>query len=257
MAGASSHFYQSCAAVAITILACTTQDHKTSPLPDRPTATAVAPPTAATTKPVADSSQLPEAAVVKQDPEFVEWLVNHALRHPRDARFIEIRDSTKQLRNYRKIPDGIEISDTLASGNRYVVRIIKKKFHPKQHRITRDSVGWVTRIDGQTFWGTDGGLPRDEIKKIQVFINGRAIAIPNRAWKPYYEPSLYIPDSTSSFFYVSAYESRNEQYCYLYMLNSDGAGAYEVKFIFDHHQYITDYALLCPLGLEMDGVPDK
>ncbi|MBL7986697.1 MAG: hypothetical protein JNJ94_01375 [Chlorobi bacterium] len=254
MSGSLVSLYSACFAFATILLSCTTQEQKPSASSEQPPIIAGAD-TSTTSSPSGNTtfSQRPPTVPLQQDQELVENLIRDALHHPRDARFIEIRDSAKQLLNYRRIPDGIEISDTLASGNRYLVRITKKKFHAKRHHITRDSAGWILQIDRKPYWGSDGRLPRYEIQKIEVCINGHNITIPKRAWANYYEPSLYLPDSTRPP-HATVYESRDARYCYLYMSNGDAAGAYDVKFIFDHRTYITDFALLDAIDLEIDGV---
>ena len=85
------------------------------------------------------------------------------------------------------------------------------------------------RIDGKTFYGTDGEKPHTEIASVSLTINGDSISIPNRAWNDLYEPDLHN---------LEVYSSQDKHRIYILMSNSDGAGAYDLAWCIVNGKYI-------------------
>lgn len=79
--------------------------------------------------------------------------------------------------------------------------------------------GYVATIDGMYLWGTDGNMPRIEVKAMNVVLRSKEINI-NR------------------FFYSDIFECSNNFNVYkrgdtyiVYQQNSDGAGSYELVWV--------------------------
>lgn len=87
---------------------------------------------------------------------------------------------------------------------------------------------YVVKIDNKPFWGTDGGLPTKTIKSVQAIIGKDTIPIPKSKFNDLYNPNL------SGTVYISSDKSR----LYIYMINSDGAGGYEVTWIIQNKKYL-------------------
>ena len=79
----------------------------------------------------------------------------------------------------------------------------------------------IEKIDGKPFWGTDGEMPREEYKNIQIYINGKQVFIPKSAYDDLYEPTFYTENN-------SVYYDKELDSYYIVATNSDGAGAYMV-----------------------------
>jgi hypothetical protein len=76
-------------------------------------------------------------------------------------------------------------------------------------------------------------MPRTEIKSMSIKWNKINLAIPDSAFSNFYEPHIcldYLP--------VEAYIFKN-QYLYLYIIGSDFADGFSVKFVFDKRKYLT------------------
>lgn len=80
--------------------------------------------------------------------------------------------------------------------------------------------GFVDYIDGRRIWGTDGSFPRTEVSEIKVSANGPSIEI-----HPVFYRDLF--ECTNSF---KVY--RNGDAWFVWQMNSDGAGAYELVWVF-------------------------
>ena len=98
---------------------------------------------------------------------------------------------------------------------------ILKDFNPDNRIIDWVNNRSISSIDGQHVWGTDGELPKTEINKIAIKINGEAIDV-NRT------------------FYANLFECDNEFNIYkkgdtyfVYQDNSDGAGYYQIVWVLD------------------------
>jgi hypothetical protein len=194
-----------------------------------------------------DSSELQYFADVnpslKQDEIVLAYLRKHVLRHPDDMRFIEIRDRRRRIAISHCDGGMIAFRDSLRSGNTYAITITSRTFDSARHRIgwERDHAEpkyrWVGWIDGRRFYGTDGTMPQDEFDSFIVTINGRDIDIPKGACSRFYNPNFcsYFGGGAS----VEAYESSDGRHLYIYMGASDGAGAYSIKWVFDHKRWLT------------------
>ncbi|MHA3788953.1 SH3 domain-containing protein [Flavobacterium hauense] len=116
------------------------------------------------------------------------------------------------------------------SDGKITVTITKGKFEPKKHTLEfYDKDKWLTKIDGRTFLGTDGGIPEWEYKSVEVLNNGKKIIIPAEDLKAIYQPNLKNT--------VVNYDQKNET-LYIHSANSDGAGAYDVLWIIKKGTYM-------------------
>jgi len=79
----------------------------------------------------------------------------------------------------------------------------------------------IKRIDGRSIWGTDGGFPKTQVAGINVKINEQEIAI----HKAFYS-DIYECDNDFKIY------KRGETY-FVSQFNSDGAGAYDIVWVFD------------------------
>ena len=114
-----------------------------------------------------------------------------------------------------------EIKVEFSSGN----------FQKERHIIRASPDSGVVQIDGHYFMGTDGEIPRTEIKRFIIEINQQKIDVPNSIFSDLYEPNFSGADA-----YV---DKRGNLYIIMY--NSDGAGSYNVIFIMDNKKHLTRY----------------
>lgn len=87
--------------------------------------------------------------------------------------------------------------------------------------IDRQGGKWVTAIDGRPVWGTDGNFPKTQVDNVKVIIDGKKVEI-----HEVFYSDIYECDSGLSIY-------KNGDTYFAHQLNSDGAGAYEIVWVFD------------------------
>jgi hypothetical protein len=87
---------------------------------------------------------------------------------------------------------------------------------------------FLIEIDGKPFWGTDGGIPRKIIKSVICKFGNKKISIPLKEYADLFEPNLN----------GEVYISKDKKRIYIYMMNSDAAGSYEVTWIIQDNKYM-------------------
>lgn len=111
----------------------------------------------------------------------------------------------------------------------FTITIKSKKFDVKNNKITKDKQGIITKINQKEIWGSDGMLPQTEYESITILDGNQKINLPKSEYENLYNVSL---ESTS------AYYDAREKTLYIQASNSDGAGSYEVVFVFENGKFI-------------------
>ena len=133
-------------------------------------------------------------------------------------------DRVKWLEKLPKVAKGIEKKNAIHfSGKDIQVALSTEKFDKSKHsfKYNKEYPDAIEKIDGKPFWGTDGEMPREEYKNIQIYINGKQVFIPKSAYDDLYEPTFYTENN-------SVYYDKELDSYYIVATNSDGAGAYMV-----------------------------
>ncbi|RXQ90945.1 hypothetical protein EO244_12635 [Ancylomarina salipaludis] len=96
-----------------------------------------------------------------------------------------------------------------------------KAFDQTNRIVGKQDDRWITSIDGRPVWGTDGDFPKTEVNNISVEINGLNLEVHKVFFSDIYEcdNSFSVYESNGTFF--------------VYQWNSDGAGAYQIVWVFD------------------------
>lgn len=109
----------------------------------------------------------------------------------------------------------------------FQVIITTGTFNKSKHKIQYVDK-YVVKIDNKPFWGTDGGLPTRTINSVYIIIGKDTISIPTTKMNDLYNPNLFA---------TNVYFSRDRKRLYIDMINSDGAGGYEVTWIIQDKKY--------------------
>lgn len=119
------------------------------------------------------------------------------------------------------------------------VYLTTSSFDTTGHVLTYDQ-GKLKLIDNKPFWGTAGTIPKTKIKIYQVsFAEHMPNRIPADAFNDLYEPVTCLLTSTKKSKPLTncrVFESSDKQRKYIYMLNGEGKGAYEVTWVLHHNQ---------------------
>ena len=133
-------------------------------------------------------------------------------------------DRVKWIEELPKVAKGVEKKNAIHfSGKDIRVTLTSQKFDKSKHsfKYNKEYPDAIEKIDGKPFWGTDGEMPREEYKNIQIYINGKQVFIPKSAYDDLYEPTFYTENN-------SVYYDKELDSYYIVATNSDGAGAYMV-----------------------------
>jgi hypothetical protein len=110
-------------------------------------------------------------------------------------------------------------------------------FRPFSRKVRKIEYGksegeerYVKFIDGKFPWGIDGNIPRQEYEYIKIVVGKRTNRLAPKFIGDLFEPNLNM---------TSAYYDPASGRCYLEALNSDGAGAYMVVWVFEHGELVS------------------
>jgi hypothetical protein len=123
----------------------------------------------------------------------------------------------------------------------FAVHITASPFKKQNHKLTYtyyDSAKYLAKIDGKNFYGTDGGPPQTEISAVYFVVNKDTIFPPRKFYDDLYQPNMFLSNSKTEIQFVYGYKSRNKKFIYIGMLNSDGAGSYEVIWVIENKKII-------------------
>ena len=133
-------------------------------------------------------------------------------------------DRVKWIEELPKVAKGVEKKNAIHfSGKDIQVALSTEKFDKSKHsfKYHKEYRDIIEKIDGKPFWGTDGEMPREEYKSIEVKIRGKQVFIPQSAYNDLYESYLYTE-------FNSVHYDKDNDILYIVANNGDGAGAYMV-----------------------------
>ena len=151
-------------------------------------------------------------------------------------------DGSKTKMNLIPLLNCTDSSVTFLEGG-VIVDIYSSKFDTIGHDLSFDpQQPFLVLIDNQPFWGTDGGVPKERIRSV-IFIHEKyKLTLPDSAIAGLYEPNFCYNDKKTGKpvkSLCSVFRSDDKKRVYIYMLNSDGAGAYEVTWVIQDGKYYT------------------
>lgn len=125
-------------------------------------------------------------------------------------------------------------------GNNITVTIKAGTFDPSKHKIgTYGEKKHVVRIDGKPFYGNYGTLPNYSIASVTMTIGKDTVLIPAEAYADLYSPQFtYNDEKGAARTYNGVYLSPDKRTIYIYMLNRESIGSYEVTWIIQDKKYL-------------------
>lgn len=175
---------------------------------------------------------------------FMNFTIENLLNKASDKCYISNRNILKKLQNRFCDSTTVLIEDTLQNGETCKITIKSGLFKSKEHHIeANNDTSSIQKIDDQFPYGAAYGIPKVEIKHINIEINGISLKIPKAAYSNLYSP-LFCR-SFQFFKQIEAYESLNGKYLYVYIYGGNAADSYFSKLVFDRSGYktriISDY----------------
>ena len=122
----------------------------------------------------------------------------------------------------------------------FYVKIVTGSFEKEKHKLLYYNEKYLIKIDNKPFWGTNYSLPKKKIFSVTITIGKDTIKIPATAYFDLYEPVLSYYDKTSGAAktHSAIYLSKDGRKIYIYMINGEGAGSYEVTWIIQDKTYL-------------------
>ena len=131
-------------------------------------------------------------------------------------------------------------------GNVKVV-ITTARFDPEKHKITRDE-DHVVKIDNKPYYGNYGEMPNNHITSVAVVVDKDSVDIPPAAYTDLCNVSFtYRDNSGTERSNNGVYRSKDNRKIYVYLLNKDGKGGYEVTWVIQDKKFlrrVVDYGIV-------------
>ncbi|WP_343704238.1 SH3 domain-containing protein [Chitinophaga sp.] len=142
------------------------------------------------------------------------------------------RSRLKMVQGFPEVPVHKTAGDSLVFQHDSLRLVLRKgPFRQESRRLQysrNEGFEFVTHIDGRDFWGTDGGVPREEYSAFRPSWKGRPVNMPDSAFNDVFEPNFYHTQLR--------YDGAGGRW-FLEAFNSDGAGGYVVLWMFERNMY--------------------
>ena len=123
--------------------------------------------------------------------------------------------------------EGSGISVTITAGN----------FDPAKHKLFY-SDKYLIKIDNKAYYGRYTEVPKHNIASVQVMIDKDSVLIPSIAYFDLYNPAFTYTDGDKLKTFAGVYQSADKRKVYIYMLNRDELGSYEVTWVIQDKKYL-------------------
>lgn len=124
------------------------------------------------------------------------------------------------------------------NGHGITVTITTAPFDGTKHKLGYYDTKYLVKIDNKPFFGDYGKVPKTQIEKVSVTIDGDSVSIPSTAWFDLYNPILYINEGGASKTNNKVLLSADGRKVYIYMLKQEAGGSYEVTWVIQDKKYL-------------------
>ena len=98
---------------------------------------------------------------------------------------------------------------------------------------------FLTKIDGKAYFGNYTKVPQYGIASLLVLVGKDTVSIPPNAFADLYNPHFVYADGSGVLLSQDAvYLSLDKRRIYIYMLNKDEHGSYEVTWVIQDNRYL-------------------
>lgn len=134
---------------------------------------------------------------------------------------------------------GAKDNAIIFSGDTATVQITTGSFDATKHKVTWYNDKYAVKLDNHAFLGTENKVPKHTITSVMAIIGLDTVVVPPAAFADLYEPHLYYNDAKGSKkTYCSVYMSADRRKYYIYMVNGEGTGRYEVTWVIQDKHYL-------------------
>ena len=133
-------------------------------------------------------------------------------------------------------------------GNKISVTVKAGIFNPAKHKLSYYDEKFLVKIDSKPYYGNYGKVPKTVIESVTIYVDKDTVVIPPVAFSDLYNPSFIYKDvSGTERTLNSVYFSPDKRTMYVYMLNKEDKGGYEVTWVVQDKKYlrrVVDFGLL-------------
>ena len=133
-------------------------------------------------------------------------------------------------------------------GNQIKVIVTAGTFDKAKHKLTYYEDKHLVKINNKPFYGSYGKVPVTTIASVLVIINNDTVLVPPAALADLYNPSYSYTDASGvARSQNRVYLSPDNRKIYIYMLNREASGSYEVTWVIQDKKYfrrVLDFAIL-------------
>jgi hypothetical protein len=124
-------------------------------------------------------------------------------------------------------------------GNDIKVTIRSGSFNPEKHKLTYYNDKFLVKIDNKPYYGNYTQVPTSTIASVTVLVGKDTIPIPPTAYSDLYMPSFTYRDGSGTIRTHNRVSlSPDGRNIYIYMLNDEVKGKYEVTWIIQDKKYL-------------------
>jgi hypothetical protein len=111
-------------------------------------------------------------------------------------------------------------------------------FNPSKHKLAIENK-YIVKIDNKPYFGNYGKVPTTTLEGLTITIGPDTVPIPPSAIYNLFNPNFTFRDASGITRSQDAvYLSKDKRKIYIYMLNKDDAGSYEVTWIVQDKKYL-------------------
>jgi hypothetical protein len=140
----------------------------------------------------------------------------------------------------QKLPATDYTSNSITwEGENYKVVITSERFEPSKHKLQYYYEKHLVKIDNKPYYGNYGKVPTMGIRSVVVVHGKDTIPVPADYYKDLYQPEfIYHDESGQARTRNAVYISADKKKLYIYMLNNEAVGHYEVTWIINDRHYV-------------------
>ena len=125
-------------------------------------------------------------------------------------------------------------------GNNVKVVVTGGTFEAAKHKLFYYyEKKYLVKIDGKPYYGDYGTVPTATITSVIVIVNNKdTVAVPPTAYADLFHPDFVYTDGGTIKTHNAVYLSADKKRIYIYMVNSEAIGKYEVTWILQDNKYV-------------------
>jgi hypothetical protein len=136
-------------------------------------------------------------------------------------------------------PVGYSSDQITFEGHDIKVIIKAGTFVPEKHKLTYYDEKYLIKIDNKPYYGNYSQLPTTSIESVTVLVGKDTVAIPAAAYADLYSPVFAHRDGAGTVrTHNRVFLSPDGRNIYIYMLNDEVKGKYEVTWIIQDKKYL-------------------